>query len=749
MTTHMNEVNGLLTEKEVSLKRKIFSLPKMEALVHPDPKLSAVYNEMAEDGVEKYGYHYNETIMNIIFNDYVLNSPKYLQKYKMAIPKKKKRRDKSGIHQLRKDAEKKIKQSKRDNKSNADLDETTTTGSVGGDGMGSGGYATPYAWGGGNLSKGTKKQKLQTQRRPIWQGGSVIGETNYIVNVSGFKRYYDMINEWEIDDIDFIKNNSDTYGNLGNMGSNDLKIIKGDIKRKYIDDVSDNISLNNLNKKKTNMSSKNKVNEDHLNNDEDKVMFIIKSYNIINPNDAFDKGLIPMAIKHFMSFGSDRINALYNMSEKTLRNRGIDPKIIDINNNELSEETDQSMIGISNDTMANKSKPEGDLGGGMTMGMSDSGGLGESDLNIDGEDDDIEFEIDLDDDDDIKNPHKIDWERVKNINKSSPQRDKFTSYDGTELFEEINEELETFTLHHNKLKSIAENKKHPSMINLDRRRVQNKANTKENRKNSSINDIINMEKSLMWKDQQIDVSKNPHKMGEEIEKNSIKNALKNVGNSEGGKGEIPKRNVTSKEQEEIDEYRLGQQDLVYDNKPSKTFEKRMKVDMGDDLYGKRQKNLKKRAEYPMYNKESQPVQYSATKKTQFNKNKSGWNDRVGLKETFLTGKYVNDLNNNKIIDFKLDDVNIVESVKNLYNVDLSAMGNLIDGRGNVNEAVNSIINDYSFYTDGKTIVAQKKPIQNINENYQNKSQSNNGLDKMKHLLNYNPKGYISTKNNKI
>lgn len=97
---YLKETDTLLNEKEQSIKKKIFNLSKMEALVHSDPVLSAVYNEMAEDGDEKYGYHYNETIMNLIFNEYVLNSGKYLQKYKMAIPKEKKRRDKSGIHQL-------------------------------------------------------------------------------------------------------------------------------------------------------------------------------------------------------------------------------------------------------------------------------------------------------------------------------------------------------------------------------------------------------------------------------------------------------------------------------------------------------------------------------------------------------------------------------------------------------------------------------------------------------------------------
>ena len=96
----LEEADSLLNEKEQSLKKKIFQLDKMEALVHGDQQLSAVYNKMAEDGDEKYGYHYNETIMNLIFNEYILNSPKYLQKYKMTVPKEKKRRDKSGINQL-------------------------------------------------------------------------------------------------------------------------------------------------------------------------------------------------------------------------------------------------------------------------------------------------------------------------------------------------------------------------------------------------------------------------------------------------------------------------------------------------------------------------------------------------------------------------------------------------------------------------------------------------------------------------
>ena len=45
-----------LNETEHSVKKKIFNLSKMEALVHSDPKLSNIYDQMAEGGSERFGY---------------------------------------------------------------------------------------------------------------------------------------------------------------------------------------------------------------------------------------------------------------------------------------------------------------------------------------------------------------------------------------------------------------------------------------------------------------------------------------------------------------------------------------------------------------------------------------------------------------------------------------------------------------------------------------------------------------------
>ena len=90
-----------------SLKKKIFKLDKMETLVHTDEFLSQKFNELKGDDPETiWGYHWNEVILNALFNDHVLNSPKYLQKYKTTRAKNKTRRGEEGIRQLQNDIQK-------------------------------------------------------------------------------------------------------------------------------------------------------------------------------------------------------------------------------------------------------------------------------------------------------------------------------------------------------------------------------------------------------------------------------------------------------------------------------------------------------------------------------------------------------------------------------------------------------------------------------------------------------------------
>ena len=915
---NLNEVDGMLNEKEMSLKKKIFSLPKMEALVHPDPKLSAVYNKMAEDGEEKYGYHYNETIMNIIFNDYVLNSPKYLQKYKMAIPKKKKRRDKSGIRQLQKAAEKKIEQSKKDDKEMAainnqpnEMDETSTTGGVGGDGMGSGGYATPRAWGSGDLMKGGNSPM---QRKPIWKGGTIIQESNYLLETDGFEKYYDELNNGEIENITDTNN---IYENMNQKISTpeELKIYVTDKKTRtgkgltkedipllagqalynvavktadnmlplpweqlpdinsmwdYIDEnggmtyknfidavkeaandrlAEEGFSLDDLmeteiNEKSTSKAQQRfmgmvrglqkgnvspnkvskevkkvakemkpkdvkdfaatkhddlpeKVNEHHLNTKNDKVKFILTVDDMIEPKKKKTKNEFVLMYKMLLKWADDKIDNYYQQAEAKLNELGIDPLSI-----QIAEDTDQTMIGDNPETMANKPRPQGDMGGNVPMGMQDTGGLRESEddgwwddayekafASMEDDDGNI-FNPDVDNDIN-KNAHKMDWKKVKAQNEKPLRIDRFMKtpdgremfesnnsdsedfeqisretefdthperdeqeYEENQIFNEINEELEAFSIHQNKLKSIMEDKKPSSLVLKDRLGKENEANFKSDMKQSGTKDVTKMEKDIMWKDQQKEVGKNPYKAAEDIEKASIKatsgNALKNVGDSDGTKGEIPKRNLTTKEQEEVDEYRLGQQDLIYDNPPNEKFEERMKAGMGEDMYKKRQEKLKKRAEYPMYNKEEQPIGDTAVDKVQFDKEKSGWNERTGLKESTITGKFFDELNKKRLIDFELKNVQIVESINNMFKLDFTGMGNSIDSRGNVNEAVNNVLTSHKFYTDGKKVVAVKNPTQKLNEGEEKKKPIvNEEFNKMKHLFGYDPKKFVDTKRNKL
>jgi len=110
-------------KKEPSLKKKIFSLPKMETLVMTDEYLSNIFNKLKKDAQETYGYHWNETIMNIMFNEYVLNDNAYLQKYKNTKTYNKKRRGEEGVEELEKNLQDKIDTKSDDETPEFDRDE--------------------------------------------------------------------------------------------------------------------------------------------------------------------------------------------------------------------------------------------------------------------------------------------------------------------------------------------------------------------------------------------------------------------------------------------------------------------------------------------------------------------------------------------------------------------------------------------------------------------------------------------------
>jgi hypothetical protein len=338
------------------------------------------------------------------------------------------------------------------------------------------------------------------------------------------------------------------------------------------------------------------------------------------------------------------------------------------------------------------------------------------------------------------------------------------------LLEEINKELEAFSIHHNKLKIMSEERKTKSQILNARVGTENEKNFKKDFKNSDTKDVINVEKELEWEDQQTDVPKDPQKLGQDIEKQAIKNtdmksdeALKNVGNSTNDDGdEIPKRNLTSDEQDEIDLYRNGQHSLNYDNEPSERFIERQKADQGEFFeMGEKQKETPKfikEADLLHHNKDSQPVD-DGIEKVQHDKNKSGWNERKGLKESMVTGRYIDILGKRRLIEFRLNEVKNLTTPSGTarqtgyFELDFTGLGNTylsksVDKKVIVNEAVVNAMNSSKFYTDGKNVVAMKNPTKSLNEGKENEEKAviNEQVNKMKHLLGYKPDSFTNTNN---
>ena len=926
---NLNETDELLTEKEQSLKKKIFSLAKMEALVFSDPKLSAVYDEMADNGAERYGYHYNETIMNLIFNDYVLNSPKYLQKYKMAIPKKSKRRDKSGINQLKKAGELAMTKTKYKNKPSvvegeeeltkvlflvndtdsdygadvfayfpeenhdssgqfkvgyahvgqhtavspdyADesreatpeeysdlkrelegqgynlevLNSTNETTGAGGGGAGafapalgyekrieeendneesatepedddcfissngnilsvscggkfigkfveddeafnavkqwklknnyypntwyvsdhgnmslvdddgniinetttaasSGAYAGPAAWGNGDLMKGGKSKAM---RKPIWQGGTIIQESNYLTDSTGFEKYINELNE-QIDIENPAITQKPNVPAYTNAKMNDKIIDKtsaftsntvkkwGKADTELEDNTINTGTMDTPDLKTENMENINKVSEGispkYTTNEELKELVrslkektgkgLQKEHIPMLAGEALytiamkmANAIIPMGWDGLSDVNSmwDYIRRNGGMSLEQLRSavkRGINVRLKEdgytLKDIGLDEDS-QSMIGDHQDSMSNKMQATGTQGSGVQMGFTQSSGLQES-LN---------------------------------------------------LFEELNNELDAYSIHHNKLKKMAEDRKPSALVLRDRVGSENEKNFKKDLQHSGTKEIIDIEKELEYLDQQTNVGDDPQKLGQDIEKKALSinkgNALKNVGNSDNNDGdEIPKRNLSTEEQEEVNMYRLGQQDLVYDNKPSQRFEDRMKADMGDTLYKQRQDKMEFRAKAPMYNKDPQPIENTTAKKVQFDKEQTGWNERVGLKEHMISGRYRDLLNKSRIIDFTLNEVASTTSTDELFKLDFTGLGNAyisrtIDNKVSVNESVSDALTSHSYYTDGKKVFAVKNPKVNLNENTNTKPVVNEQVNKMKHLLGYKPDSFVNTNKTKI
>lgn len=296
-----------------------------------------------------------------------------------------------------------------------------------------------------------------------------------------------------------------------------------------------------------------------------------------------------------------------------------------------------------------------------------------------------------------------------------------------------------------KVKSMNEDRKTPSMLNLDKVKQETAALTN---KDMAQADALKQAKVYpdpkeFYIEQDVDKVQIEAKTGEQIEKEALAKiqpkdeGLHNVGNSDNEQGnQIPKRNLTKEEMLELALNRgKGIHNFVPDTEPSKRFEDRMKKDMGEDLYKLRKEKMDFESKAPMYNKDTTPVE-TGEEKDQYDKNK--------MNETF-TGKYTDDFGKVKFIEFQLEGVKEVATVENGKKLTVEGVGNKYVqkiGEKKINESQNfgSLVQKFDFYlVEGnvvKTPIKKEEAKQIVSENF----------DKMKRLMNYNSNDFVNTKN---
>jgi len=310
---------------------------------------------------------------------------------------------------------------------------------------------------------------------------------------------------------------------------------------------------------------------------------------------------------------------------------------------------------------------------------------------------------------------------------------------------------------------VSEDKKPSSLVMKDRLGKENQANFKKDMADSPISDVIDLQDELMAKDQVEEVPSNPYELGEKIEKEHLATndgkAFKDVGNSTNDKGdEIPKRNLANPEQKEVDMITQRQSDWVFDNKPSDRFEERMEKDMGEEIYQQRQDKMEYRADAPMYNKDTEPIEDGEVKKDQFDKYSSKWNERDGTKknklkkiddlmESMMTGKFTDMFGKTRFINFKMDET--VEGKAEGTKLNLDGMGNGYTTRVNENAEMRNMMEMFDFYINGDKVTrvkSTKTGKQSLTEGKEEKPIVNEQAEKMKRLMGYDPSKHMSTAN---
>jgi hypothetical protein len=290
------------------------------------------------------------------------------------------------------------------------------------------------------------------------------------------------------------------------------------------------------------------------------------------------------------------------------------------------------------------------------------------------------------------------------------------------------------------------------MVNLDRLRKDNEKNFKGEMKDSNSTEIAADQGEAETASEQYTDIDDPQELSQKIEKDKLSQhdgeSFDNEGDSTNDSNdEIPKRNRTKEEQEEIALNRgYGMEALDYDLEPSDRFKERAKKDMGEKYYELGQDKVKQRNDQVMYNKDQQPVQ----DEDKYDKKMSE------ISENVITGKYRDENNQTQFINFNISKTKRVDSIdESFVKLNLDGLGNTYMQDMHENSNMRNVMDSFEFYLNKSSealtpIVAVKRQNRQLMAEGEEKTQQpiNEGLEKMKKLWGYKPSKYVNTHDTK-
>lgn len=806
---YITEADQKLRDNEQSLKKRIFKLDKAEALIHGDEKLSAIYNEMEKDGREKYGYHYNETIINIIFNEYVINSTQYLAKYKMAVPKEKKRRDKSGINQLHKDITgKEMNESIEDinslnigdtiiftnengeEKSGTigeinldagtvdinledgdtefgvtidkilDVQITETTGAAS-----SGAYAGPAAW-----SKSGKPKPVVTMG-----GGQIVDITesskNYLINPNFFEEIEKSLLKEDYRRISI---------NEGHMKTKEEKVIfileKEPEKYKNIEEL-DRMNDQQIDQIYQEVERKTGVNEAAESKAQQRFMGMVRGVQKgeIKPSEVSSKvvktakEMKPSDVKDFASTKHEDLPEKVSESTKRIEDENYIKDNSDMYgdlDNMNSENINIIKRDIKNGIVESMTEPtEGSI---ATQNTSDTM-YKKSDSKINGMETGINEDFPCRSDEisvegECKKKNKLAHKQTTSTNKQISGGGKPQNYYNEKFRQErIKQQMQQ------KKEEQSEKKEHvDESLNFFLNEL--------NRFDSEIGNIINEDRRVSAL---IDLDRlkkqNATNYKQDIENTFIKDEVKKLEKAKDQMTEVgndPQKLAADLEKETLSKTKgesfknVGNSDNEKGNEAPKrnlTSDEadQLMLDRGlgmqDIKYSNKpsekfEERMKEDMGEELYAQRQKKMEYRA-KAPMYNKDTMPTEkgiEKNQYNESYITGKYKSYGNSNKFVDFKLSECIITESVdKNWIKLGMDGLGNMFDAKVGLNESVAKALTKNEFYFDGENVYQVKVQQKNINESVNEKSMSDGTFNKIQHLLNYNPNQFVSAKNTKF